>query len=62
MKRRYTVHTSDEHELDMVILMRDNNIPGMLYPNTDNPCFVLEIDEETLLFLKLKIPFLVTED
>jgi len=55
--KTYKIFTLPEHEIKMVQAIQELKIKGIMWPNSNEPRFDLQITEDTLLVLKLKIPF-----
>jgi len=52
----YHIYTSPDEEIPMINVIREMGIEGIMWPNREEPRFDLEISEEVLLILKLKVP------
>lgn len=53
---KYLIHTTQENELPMIEVIKEMKLWAVLWPNQTNPQFKIDVTEEELLILKLKVP------
>lgn len=55
---KYILRTAPEDEIGMVTVIQEMKLKGMMWPNQDEgkAQFELDLTEEELLILKLKVP------
>lgn len=58
-KKTIKVFINTEDECMMISAIKEMNIPGWYWPNMDDPEFDLDITDEELLILRLRIPFTI---
>lgn len=55
----YTLYTTAENEIAMVRAIKEMNIKGIMWPNRGEGRFDLELTEDDMIVLKLRVPFTV---
>ncbi len=53
---KYLIHTTQENELPMIEVIKEMKLWAVLWPNQTIPQFKIDLTEEELLILKLKVP------
>lgn len=61
MVKTYTLYTTQENEFKLVSIIQEAKIHGTFWPNSTPVKFILNMSEEDLLMLKLRVPFTMEE-